>query len=474
MVESKLTANNPITNARLGGKAWSSIVIFGLFGQVAWVIENMYFNVFMDRTVTSNPFAVSVMVAASAVIATLTTLLAGIFSDRKGNRRHMISWGYFIWGLTVMLFSVISVENTIKIFNMNETVAIGFTVAIIVIMDCIMSAFGSFSNDAAFNAWVTDITDETNRGKAEGVLAIMPLLAVGVVFGGFDWMTQDTWRYTDNTLGSSWREGATLVSHGNWLLFFLLLGGLVTAIGIAGLFLVKDSPRLVKNEKSNYKDILYGFKPEVIKKNKNLYLAYLAMAIVGISNNTYMPYLIIYIDRTLQIANYIVAIGIVGGLAGAFSVIIGILYDKFGRRNFLIPIFISYFVGAGLMMVASPLVFKTEGTPLWIFAIAGFVLMGSHLGIGSIFTATVRDWTPKDKVGLFQGVRMFFWVLLPMVIGPMLTAIITRTSTAVGVDQFGQNIYNYSPYMFLLASGIMLLNIPVIIKLYKVLKAEKM
>lgn len=337
-----------------------------------------------------------------------------------------------------------------------------------------MSAFGSFSNDAAFNAWVTDITDETNRGKAEGVLAIMPLLAVGVVFGGFDWMTQDTWRYTDNTLGSSWREGATLVSHGNWLLFFLLLGGLVTAIGIAGLFLVKDSPRLVKNEKSNYKDILYGFKPEVIKKNKNLYLAYLAMAIVGISNNTYMPYLIIYIDRTLQIANYIVAIGIVGGLAGAFSVIIGILYDKFGRRNFLIPIFISYFVGAGLMMVASPLVFKTEGTPLWIFAIAGFVLMGSHLGIGSIFTATVRDWTPKDKVGLFQGVRMFFWVLLPMVIGPMLTAIITRTSTAVGVDQFGQNIYNYSPYMFLLASGIMLLNIPVIIKLYKVLKAEKM
>ena len=96
--------NEPIKSTRLGSKAWSSIVIFGLFGQVAWVIENMYFNVFMDRTVTSNPFAVSVMVAASAVIATLTTLLAGIFSDRKGNRRYMISWGYFILGLTVMLF----------------------------------------------------------------------------------------------------------------------------------------------------------------------------------------------------------------------------------------------------------------------------------------------------------------------------------------------------------------------------------
>ncbi len=461
-------------STKLGAKVWSSIIIFGLFGQIAWVIENMYFNVFMDRTVTSNPFAVSVMVGASAVIATLVTLISGIFSDRKGNRKTMISWGYIVWGFTVMLFSVISVENTMKIFKMEQTIAIGFTVAIIVIMDCIMSALGSFSNDAAFNAWITDKTDETNRGRAEGVLAIMPLVAVGVVFGAFDWMTQDTWRYLDNTTGSSWQAGASLVSNGNWLLFFLLLGGLVTAIGIAGLFLVKDSPKLKPNKDSKYKDILYGLKLSVMKDNKNLYIAYLAMAVAGIANNTYMPYLIIYIDRTLQISNYIIAIGIILLLAGAGSVILGILYDKFGRRKFLIPIFITYIFGTALMLVASPLVFKTSATPLWFFAISGFVLMVANLGIGSIITASVRDWTPKDKVGLFQGVRMLFWVLLPMVIGPMFTAIITLTSVPVGIDQFGENIYNYSPYMFALAGGIMLLDLPFILKLNKSLKANNM
>ncbi|MGI6137292.1 MAG: MFS transporter, partial [Christensenellales bacterium] len=61
----------------LGAKTWSSIVIFGLVGQIAWVLENMYFNIFMDRTVTRDPVAIWVMVAASAVVATLFTLLAG-------------------------------------------------------------------------------------------------------------------------------------------------------------------------------------------------------------------------------------------------------------------------------------------------------------------------------------------------------------------------------------------------------------
>lgn len=136
----------------LGAKTWSSIVIFGLVGQIAWVLENMYFNIFMDRTVTRDPVAIWVMVAASAVVATLFTLLAGIFSDKRGRRKKLISIGYIIWGVTVMIFAAISVENTMKLFKMEQSKAIGFTVAIIVIMDCVMSALGSTANDAAFNA----------------------------------------------------------------------------------------------------------------------------------------------------------------------------------------------------------------------------------------------------------------------------------------------------------------------------------
>lgn len=458
----------------LGAKTWSSIVIFGLVGQIAWVLENMYFNIFMDRTVTRDPVAIWVMVAASAVVATLFTLLAGIFSDKRGRRKKLISIGYIIWGITVMIFAAISVENTMKLFKMEQSKAIGFTVAIIVIMDCVMSALGSTANDAAFNAWITDITDETNRGSTDAVLAIMPLLATGVIFGAFDWMTQDTWRYLDGTEGTAWKEGATLVANGNWVMFFLIIGGLVSLAGVIGLFLVKDSKDLKPNKEISYKDIVYGFKPSVMKENKNLYFAYLAAAISGIANNTFMPYIIIYIERTLGIANYILAIAIVGGLAAVGSVVLGILYDKYGRRKFIIPMFIIYIAGAVLTVFASPISFKNVSTPLWSFAITGFLLMFATLGLSSIIAASIRDWTPVDKVGLFQGVRLSFMVLIPMVIGPIFTVIITRLGTPAGVDQFGEPLYNYPPQMFALAAAVQLVNLPIILKLRKALKENLM
>lgn len=55
---------------------------------------------------------------------------------------------------------------------------------VFVIMDCIMSAIGSAANDAAFSAWVTDVTDVTNRGTVDIVLSIMPILALVVIFAG--------------------------------------------------------------------------------------------------------------------------------------------------------------------------------------------------------------------------------------------------------------------------------------------------
>jgi hypothetical protein len=32
---------------KLSKKLWFSILLFSLFGQIAWVVENMYFNVFI-------------------------------------------------------------------------------------------------------------------------------------------------------------------------------------------------------------------------------------------------------------------------------------------------------------------------------------------------------------------------------------------------------------------------------------------
>ena len=48
------------------------------------------------------------------------------------------------------------------------------------VVDCVMTFFGSTSNDACFNAHVTDVTNEHNRPKVESILSVM-LVAGGVL-----------------------------------------------------------------------------------------------------------------------------------------------------------------------------------------------------------------------------------------------------------------------------------------------------
>ena len=36
-----------MSDKKLDRKFWTSMLIFGLMGQVAWVVENMFFNVFI-------------------------------------------------------------------------------------------------------------------------------------------------------------------------------------------------------------------------------------------------------------------------------------------------------------------------------------------------------------------------------------------------------------------------------------------
>ena len=61
----------------LGVRAWLALLVFGLIGQIAWVVENMYFNVFLYNTITGDTNMIATMGAASSIVATVTTLLIG-------------------------------------------------------------------------------------------------------------------------------------------------------------------------------------------------------------------------------------------------------------------------------------------------------------------------------------------------------------------------------------------------------------
>ena len=89
---------------------WFALVVFGLTGQVAWVVENMYFNVFIYKMFNASASAISAMVSASAVAATLTTVLIGALSDKIGRRKIFICVGYILWGLSIAAFSLVRVD----------------------------------------------------------------------------------------------------------------------------------------------------------------------------------------------------------------------------------------------------------------------------------------------------------------------------------------------------------------------------
>ena len=140
------------------GKFWLALVIFCLTGQVAWVVENMYFNVFIYKMFHASAEAISAMVAASAVAATVTTLLIGALSDKLGKRKIFICGGYIVWGITIWSFSLIRVDVINALFPAAVSAA-SVGVSLVIIMDCVMTFFGSSANDACFNAWLTDVTD---------------------------------------------------------------------------------------------------------------------------------------------------------------------------------------------------------------------------------------------------------------------------------------------------------------------------
>ena len=95
---------------KLTPRFYIALALFSLMGQIAWVVENMYLNVFMYKMFNASAADISAMVAASAVAATLTSLLIGALSDRVGKRRLFIAGGYILWGISLFGFALIRVD----------------------------------------------------------------------------------------------------------------------------------------------------------------------------------------------------------------------------------------------------------------------------------------------------------------------------------------------------------------------------
>ena len=120
---------------KIGARMWIFLVVFGLVGQLAWTLENMYFNVFIYNVFSASSGLIATMVAASAATATVTTLLMGALSDRVGRRKIFISGGYILWGLTVCAFAFLSVESLSAIIPAASVGLVGSI--LVIVLDCV-------------------------------------------------------------------------------------------------------------------------------------------------------------------------------------------------------------------------------------------------------------------------------------------------------------------------------------------------
>lgn len=423
-------------NNKVGIRNWISFILAGLIGQFAWTIENMYLNRYLYSLDASKLNYVSLMVALSAAVATITTLLMGALSDRLGKRKLFISLGYIIWGITIVIFGILK-------YNFVTHAAL-----LVVIMDCVMTFFGSTANDASFNAYVTDNTNTNNRGKVESVLSILPLVSMLFIVGVME---------------------PLFISNGKWDIFFYIFGGLVLIVGIILTF-VLPKDKVEPNKKEPYiKNIFYGFRPSTIKKNPMLYIVLTAFMLFNMAIQVFFPYFMIYIQYgtpQLQGMDFVIVLGVVLLLACIITVVFGLFMDKIGKNKIMIPSLIFTIIGCILMF------FFVDKVGIMI---GGTILMAGYMVSTAVLGAKVRDYTPDDEVGLFQGIRMVFAVLVPMVTGPYIGELCYNINKQVTsfVNEYGETVNGVVPNNNIFIGAGIVLVLAIIPIIFLILKEKK-
>lgn len=413
---------------------WFVIAILSFSGQIAWGVENAWFNTFVFDTLTPDPRPIAWMVAVSAAVATLTTLIMGTWSDRTftrfGRRRPFVLFGYIIWGIVTALFPEVSLLQPI-----------GLAVVMVVVADAVMTFFGSTANDANFNAWTTDITDTSNRGRVEGLIQMSVFLSFIVTTA----------------------LAGMVIEQFGYFVFFYGLGGLVLLTGLIGGLLMKDAPisdtERFQQRAPFWQEVFSSFRVSVVRENRVLFLLFLSVVVNGIAYQVTFPYLLIYIEHFLGYDKGTMGLimGVVLIITAISTIPIGMVVDRFPRRGFILWM-------AGLAAVTAALFGLARGTAVLIVTgVLQTVVMAAY---GIVAGAWLMDLYPPESRGKFQGIRMIFMVLLPMVIGPAIGSFLI-SHYGIPTMLNGEAGFTPTSILFFVSAVINLFAIPPLLKIQK-------
>jgi MFS family permease len=216
--------------------------------------------------------------------------------------------------------------------------------------------------------------------------------------------------------------------------------------GLLATVLIRDMPGEPRQQDSLWAAIVHGLRPGAVRENPALYWTLLAFAILGTSTQVFLPYLLIYLQNYLRIEAYALVLAVVLTGAAVISVLGGRIIDRVGKVTFMLPAASIYLLGLLMMLPARGL------APVMI---SGLVMMSGFMLSMATIGAAVRDFSPLDRVGMVQGLRMIAMVLIPMVIGPFIGATVISGADVYYKD-LGQLKQVPTPAIFAAAAVVIL------------------
>ena len=146
-----------------------------------------------------------------------------------------------------------------------------------------------------------------------------------------------------------------------------------------------------------------------------------------------MPYLILYYNVTLELDNYVLIMAPAVIIAAIVTAFYGKVYDKVHFKKAIIPTI-------GMLCLGYILLYAF--TNVVIVFIGSLFMMSGYLTGMAVFGAMLRDYTPQNKAGMFQGLRIVGQVLVPGIIGPAIGAYVLRNAQQILNDD---GTYSFIP-----------------------------
>lgn len=428
--------------AMSGARFWLLMWGLGMAGQLCWNIENQWFNTFVYAKIAKDSNIVTLMVISSALVTTISTFLFGTLSDRTGRRRKFVSLGYIAWGALTIAFGFTE-------FIGSGSVGVGAKVSLwaavlVILADDVMSFFGSMGNDSGYSAWSNDMTTDKNRGQVGAVLAIQPVLGtiLGTIVGGL-----------------------LIGSNDNYQRLFWVMGLFVIGMGVLSLVFLKDSPTLRPHrEGSFWQQFSAVFRFKGFAGQKELLLACVTTTLFFIPFNIYFVHMGNWMIYRMGFGAD--SMGIIQGLGlllASLLVIPGSGLINKGKTPLVAGVAIlinlagllvlSFFIRPGMVDTVS--IFSARNLPLFL---AVFLVGTGYVLVMQSMTMWVKQLYPEESRGQFEGMRVAFFTLIPMLIGTVIGNIIIKNGAGSVVNDYGiteniptEAIYSWAAVLVVLA-----------------------